>query len=363
MLTPDQVTGSDRFVRFFYEQIGKSPSTLNGRDIAEYSEEYRRMECIGLSLYKYEPEKVEAAKAEGQVAAAKESGVDRLGIERLVTRMPAIFYFILEGEEKELTCPFEANRHGDLGHCKNMSVYYGEGKSVPADISALAKRQLEIGLNPDVLKSYNWCHDNFDGVAASWYNGGIHKNPDKVGKYDIASFVEKQLEEDIQVAYSGLVYHGLDSQGLGRLLAFVDTSESSRLIESRGDIAERCAELVARYGLDGLFTLSAEKHIPKETDGFWSRGDWKVSKEARLDAGDGEHVNLRMTNLVSALDTIKKGWQEETFKRQVMQHFHSSGELTAGDAGQGIRDFLRARMEYCMQARAYELLEAELKAK
>lgn len=322
MLAPTQIASADECVKFFYQELVKTPRNFNGKSIfdrdyiegmfgkdyswilaphrdkiAEYSTKEKYAEFRSTLT-----EKERQALLACERLAAETGGVDKLGIQRLIRRVPVIFY-----------------------HFLSPNVSYDD--ETPPE-------QYEIGLSPQSLKSWTWCHDFGRSVAVSWHNGGLHKIA--YPHFEISSFISGHFSAQVRSDFTGLLYHGLTLDEEEQLLLLVDTSEATGQIEKNQSIANKCQNARRRYGIDKLYLLSASVHTNSQRD---CEKDMPVSSKARLDACDRRYTNLE----IKAIQEILKQSESETLWRILLLNTLGKGGFSNvdDDPGQTLRELLK----------------------
>lgn len=131
-------------------------------------------------------------------------------------------------------------------------------ENYPEEFANFNFKPYHLGISPEILNTYFWLHSDSNGIKVSERN---YKEPDGLRANDLYHNVSKLINESIQCLCSGVMYPGLTAEDEDCLLAFVDTSGSTRTINSYNIIAKKCVEMADRFGIDGLFTLSAEHSL------------------------------------------------------------------------------------------------------
>ncbi len=338
MLTKDQLEIADKNVQLFYSELAKTPYNFNGnspRETRFLNDGFFQLYTLEETLKKLpenatHQERISAlSKKQNQVLAswqeeaAKVAGISELGVNRLITRVPIIFYYLMEQDEKS----------SFAYACSPVGVYAKEKK-------VLVERTYEIGLCPEVLKTFNWSHGKHKGF---YIGPDMSKNTETFVPFEISKSIEKKLSQKIQCLFNGLLYYGLDKTETEKLFCFVDTSEGSTIIEGNKKIAERCTEVKEKYGIDALFTLYATKSIKLPE---WWKENVLVSDKVRFEPSDKKYVNLQMHKIEEVLAKIEQKYDSETFWRLLVQYYFSKGKLTSFDYDpeQSMRDLLREHL-------------------
>jgi len=335
MFTKDKIEKSDSQVQLFYSELAKTPYNFNG----DSPRETRFLDGGFPQLYSIEnilnslpenatheerilslSEKQKQVLALWQEEAAKNAGISELGMNRLITRVPIIFYYLMEQDEKS----------SFVSACSPVGVYAKEKK-------VLTQRTYEIGLCSEVLKTFNWSHGNHKGF---YIGPNTSKNTETFVPFKISESIEKKLSQKIQCLFNGLLYYGLDKNETEKLFCFIDTTEGSTIIEGNKKIAERCREVKEKYDIDALFTLYATKSISVPT---WWTNNVLLSDKVRFEPADKRYVDLQIHRIEEVLAKIEKKYDSETFWRLLVQYYVRKGKLTSFDYDpeQSMRNLLR----------------------
>jgi hypothetical protein len=363
MLDPEQRTHADKYVQLFYNELAKAPRNRDGYLFLENDNTIRDAKMFAEFAGEKNPAFVKKQYAEIEEQTnkiekdfAKYSGLDRFGIERLVTRMPVIFYVPLHKKGPRLTF----SHHSIFDHNNQMeSIFFSTEirKTVQQFKDALEEERFEIGLDATILKTTNWNHSNMGGIR----QGDGYNNPFENGITNMASHIEYGIGEKIQNLFTGVLYAGITPDNQQNILVFVDTSEATSFLKTNKNIMNNCAETVVRYGLDGLYSLYAESQTNREGR------NREVSANAMLDPSDCTTFTINRDGLKTNIEffdmtKIKQDWQEETFWRTLVQSYLAEGKFSQRDPDpeQSLRDIMRDAMLMQMERRANEILDAEI---
>lgn len=312
MLTPEQIASADECVKFFYSELAKTPRNFNGESLEKVAYkyydydsaleldphqksllEYKSREQYESFLQKLSPGKRKIVHACEKIAAIY-GGVDKLGIDRLIRRVPVLVYQLSDGEWRD------GNYH--------------------------AVGNYELGLNHQALYSWDYCHDWKSGVAIHWHGGGVFKKPDS--DIDISCHLYQQFGKHIRNNYTGLFYQGFQKDGEETSFLLVDTTAGTQSIETDKKVKAQSLEMKARYGIDRMYLLSATKQINIAPQNDPRDDCTKVYHSYRLDACDGLYVDLN----IRELGKIINQYESDTLFRILLLSAKSKGGFSSSDS-------------------------------
>jgi hypothetical protein len=311
MLTPSQIASADEYVKFFYSELAKTPRNFNGESLEQVAYkyydcydalelephqarllEYKSKEQYESFLRKLSPRKREIVHACEKIAAIY-GGVDKLGIDRLIRRVPVLVYQLSDGE-------WEQGNYHAVGN-------------------------YELGLNSQSLYSWAYCHDWKSGVAIHWHGSGVFKK--SIEDIDIVCHLYRRFRKQIRNNYTGLLYQSFQKDGEETSFLLVDTTAGTQSIETEERVKAQSLEMKARYGIDRMYLLSATNQI-----NITARNDprddcTKVYQNYRLDACDGEYVNLN----IKEFGQIMNQYESDTLFRILLLSAKSKGGFSSSD--------------------------------
>lgn len=312
MLTPTQILSADKCVQFFYQELAKTPRNFNGESLEQVAYKYydyyqalelephqnsllefKSREQYESYLKKLAPEKRKIVHSCEKITAIH-GGVDKLGIDRLIRRVPVLVYQFSDGK-------FQDGNYNAVGN-------------------------YELGLNHQALYSWSYCHDWKSGVAISWDGGGVFKKSDS--DIDISCHLYRQFGKFIRNNYTGLFYHGFKKDGEETSLLLVDTTAGTQSIEGDKKVRAQSLEMKERYGIDRMYLLSATKQTNISLRDDIRDERTTVYNSYRLDACDGDYVDLN----IKELGTIMNQYESDTLFRILLLSAKSKGGFSGSDS-------------------------------
>ena len=331
MLRPEEIT--DDNVRRFYENLHATPCAFNKRPLNDFAPlDDKRMirQCLNKRSAPFIHEGGDYDEGFSQLdedqmdmlitceeEAARYAMVDKLGMTRLRKRIPALFFFPIDG---------------DWGYSRLANMAY-EWKHIVHDGKL---RPFEIGIDPSTVESFGWLHN-----CGDIKHGPMHEKDDNPGyAHSISDNIEAFLGKRVYPIFTAQLYYGLDPENHERLFMFVDTSYATSNLKNIYPVAKNCADTAERYGIDMICSLYAEKHKKTERNPRQPG----IASQAHLDPFDGRVAELEIDDISAALEKIKMVWQDETFMRMMVQYYQNKTDLFTSDPEQGVREIIREHL-------------------